>query len=471
MARKDTFDFDNEVKEIEIDDVGENAIIYAQYGQSFFLTGKAGTGKTTLIHYLQSKIISRTKIVAIVAPTGIAARNAGGVTIHSFLHLPLTIYLPTYKVKKLYKLDRAAQEMIRNLDILIIDEISMVRCDVFDMMNLVLQHYRGSEEPFGGIQVILVGDLYQLMPVVKDKDWEKLKLYYDTTFFFSSKAFQEMNCPMLELTTVHRQKGASRAARDFIDLLNNVRIGNINIKQLETLTDKYYKFKEKKYVYKNWIHVTTHRYIARRINDRKLKSIRNEKEYTFIAQKEGYFPYEDFPTEENLRLKVRARVMFVKNERTGLYQNGTMGTVTSIYGGEVTVRVDGSNSLVTVSQETWENQDYIINRKTKEIQPRVCGTFKQIPLKLAWAITVHKSQGLTFDKAVIDVSKAFTGGQVYVALSRCKELKMLRLASEITKSNIMVDPHVEKFYREQEKKKYFFFPFFFFDEEDCIEIP
>lgn len=469
MARKDTFIFDGEIKEIEIDNIGERAIIYAQYGQSFFLTGKAGTGKTTLIHYLQSKIINQSKKVAIVAPTGIAARNAGGVTIHSFLHLPLTLYLPTYKVKGLYKLDKAAQEMVKSLDILIIDEISMVRCDVFDMMNLVLQHYRDNEEPFGGIQVILVGDLYQLMPVAKEKEREKLKSFYDSMFFFSSQAYQKMHCPMLELTIVHRQKNESRSAKYFIDLLNDVRVGKINKLQLGTLTNKYTQFKAKEYVYKNWIHVTTHRYIARRINDRKLKYIRNEKEFTFIARKDGYFPEEDFPTEEVLRLKIRARVMFVRNERFGLYQNGTMGTVTSVCGDKVTVRVDGSNSFVTVTQETWENQDYIINKKTKEIQPRVCGTFTQIPLRLAWAITVHKSQGLTFDKAVIDVSKAFTGGQVYVALSRCKELKMLRLASEITKSNILVDPDVEAFYRGQGKQKYSSLPFFFFDEESYID--
>lgn len=452
MSRIDHFKYEGEQYTIEIDEVGEKVISSANKGQSFFLTGKAGTGKTTLIHYLQDRVFDSGKHIAILAPTGIAAKNAGGVTIHSFLRLPLSIYLPGHKVAGLYKLSEESINVVKNIDIMIIDEISMVRCDVFDMMNNVLQHYRNSNEPFGGIQVILVGDLYQLMPVADKEDWDKLKTCYESVFFFSSQVYKCMDCPMFELNKVHRQAGTSASAAYFVDMLNDIREGRISEKQLTTLRNKYSTYAKN---YKSWIYLTTHRKIAWKVNDKRLRNIYNQQEFCFIGEKTGYFPQDDYPTDLNLKLKIGARVMFVKNDNTtNLYRNGTMGRVISITDNQVTVELDESKQPVSVSFEIWENQDYYINKQTKTIETKTCGTFKQIPLKLAWAITIHKSQGLTFDKAVIDVGSAFTAGQVYVALSRCKQLKNIRLTSEISRDNIKVDPIVENFYKQSSNEDF-----------------
>ncbi len=446
MVRTDSFSYNGNQFDIEIDEIGEQVISHTRNGQSFFLTGKAGTGKTTLIHYLQDRVIDHNKKIAILAPTGIAAKNAGGITIHSFLRLPLSIYLPRHKIIGLYKLNQDSIEVVRSIDIMIIDEISMVRCDVFDMMDDVLRHYRKNDKPFGGIQLILVGDLYQLMPVAEDADWDKLKAYYNSVFFFNSQVYQNMHCPMLELNKVHRQEGTSRTAEYFVNLLNNVREGIISKTQLNTLQNKYDSNAQ---FYSSWIYLTTHRTKAWAINNKRLNKI-YKPERSYEAEKIGYFPQDDYPTDSILKLKEGARVMFVKNDNiSNLYKNGTLGRVVELTDDFVVVKIDDTKQTVVVSKEIWENQDYYIDKKTKTIETRVCGSFKQIPLKLAWAITIHKSQGLTFDKAVIDVGSAFTAGQVYVALSRCKRLKNIRLASEITRENIMVDPNVVKFYKNQ----------------------
>ena len=420
------------------DKYGAKALELVMNGQSLFITGKAGTGKTTVLHEMSSKCRKNNKNVVVLAPTGVAAKNAGGVTIHSFLHLPLGPYIPGMRMHKLYALNDEEIKIVNRIDLMIIDEVSMVRCDLLDEIDDVLKHYRKSKLPFGGIQIVMFGDLYQLMPVAPEEDWEKLKEKYDSPYFFSSKILQRMDCPMFELKIIHRQD-----ERNFVTLLNNVRLGHVSSTELKELEGRY----RKDFIPKDdegYIRLTTHNWRSKSYNNRRLEELPG-KSYEYKAFIEDFFPKEEWPTNYVLELKRGARVMFIKNDNEyGQYVNGTLGTIISLQDRSVVVRTDDGYE-VDVERQTWDFYRYHINKKTKEIEATLCGSFKQYPLKLAWAVTIHKSQGLTFDKVIIDAGRAFTYGQVYVALSRCRRFHGIVLVSPITSKIIKTDPIVSEY--------------------------
>lgn len=419
----------------------DKALELVESGMSLFITGKAGAGKTTLLKRIKERANNKHKHVVVLSPTGVAAKNAMGVTIHSFLHLPLSPYFPGYKNRDLYKLSTLESSIVRMLDMIIIDEISMVRCDLLDMVDNVLKHYRNSNEAFGGIQIVFFGDLYQLMPVEKAEDNEKLKKYYDSPYFFSSKVYKQKQYPLFELKNVHRQE-----EMDFVKMLNHVRTGQVTPTELKMLQSRYSpQTKEDD----NTILLTTHNYRARRHNEQKLEEL-NGRGHEYKAYKEGFFPTEEWPTSYKLVLKVGARVMFVRNDPDKQYVNGTLGRVIELDEKEVKVRLDDGKSI-WVTRQKWDKQHYVINNRTKEITTEVCGSFTQLPLRLAWAVTIHKSQGLTFDKVVIDAGRAFTHGQVYVALSRCRKFRGITLVSPINQKAIKIDPFVVKFMSEAKR--------------------
>ena len=413
-------------------------------GESLFITGKAGTGKTTLLKWLCNKFKDR-KTIAIVAPTGVAAKNAGGVTIHSLLRLPLNPYLPGMKIPNLYALRKNEDiQAIKEIDILIIDEVSMVRCDVMDAMDDILRHYRKSAKPFGGVQVVMFGDLYQLMPVIKDDEWDELKKHYASPYFFSSDVYARLDCTVIELAKIYRQQDS-----DFIALLNHVRDGILlpgDKRDLESRYDKNFVPNDKD----GYIRLTTHNWMAKSYNRQKLESLESEL-FEYKAYIDGFFPKQEFPTEYVIQLKRGARVMFVRNDNTDRqYVNGTLGTVVDLNDRYIEVLTDDGKD-VEVTRQTWDFDKYKFNKETKELEIEHCGSFNQYPLRLAWSVTVHKSQGLTFDKVVIDVGRAFTYGQVYVALSRCRHFHGIILVSDVKEKNIKADPEVKKFLQETER--------------------
>ena len=413
------------------------AIDLIHKGYSLFITGKAGTGKTMLLRKIVSEL-EHDKKVAIAAPTGVAAKNAGGVTLHSLFRLPLSIYLPGHSVPKLHNQSPQKKAFLRQLDLLIIDEVSMVRCDVLDMVDKVLKKCRGNQEPFGGLQVVMFGDLRQLMPVAKDEEEKELRDYYESLYFFSSKVMESCNIPMLELTTVHRQNDSS-----FIGMLNNIRDG-ILTRQDSIALNKRIKYNFYPSDSEHYIRLTTHKWKAKWYNNKRMLELPSE-ERIYDGSIEGFYSYLDLPADMHLTLKKGARVMFVANDNeTGQYVNGTLGVVESLGDNKITVFTDEGN-LIHVGCREWINYDYRINKTTKEVEQYRVGAYVQFPLKLAWAITIHKSQGLTFDRAVIDAGKSFAPGQVYVALSRCRTLDSIVLASRITQDVVSIDPIVEDY--------------------------
>lgn len=418
------------------------AVELAKAGVSFFITGKAGTGKTMLLEEIVRRLGKHR--CAVTAPTGVAARHAGGQTMHSLLGLPLAPYIPGHRLSGLYKLPLEKQMAINLFDVLIIDEVSMVRCDLMDMMDDVLRHYRNSDKPFGGMQVILFGDLYQLMPVAKDDEWEKLKRYYNSPYFFSSDVLRRMRVPILELTTVHRQSD-----NKFVDLLNRVRDGILTYEDERRLMTRYNnEFDPADSL--GYIRLTTHRYKARKINVAKLDDL-SAQPYEYKALIEGIYPKEDWPTDYVLTFKLGVRVMFIANDNWNFkFVNGTLGTVVDLDEKEVTVATDDGQQI-TVGRRSWDFYDYRINRQTKVVEQRLLGTFHQIPLQLAWSVTIHKSQGLTFDRVVVDAGKAFAAGQVYVALSRCRTLSGIVLTSKISKDAVRMDERVTEYIQLTEK--------------------
>ena len=407
-------------------------------GQSLFITGKAGTGKTTLLKTITADLKRRGKNVVVLSPTGVAAINAGGVTIHSFLHLPLSIYLPGMKVTGLYSLDTNERELIKAIDTIIIDEVSMVRCDLIDMVDDVLRHYRGNKNPFGGIQIVFFGDMYQLMPVATKEDREALLEKYKSIYFFSSRVYEKLNCSMIELKHIYRQESI-----DFIDLLDHVRRGSVTLPDMRMIKNRYMASIPDK---GNVIRLTTHNRLARNYNNKMLDGLDSEL-YEYKAKIDGYYSAEDMPADYILRLKKGARVMFVKNDTsTQRYINGTLGKVMRLSDNIITVKKD-DGECIDVERASWDRMRYHINKVTKSIDVEVCATFRQFPLRQAWAVTIHKSQGMTFDNVVIDAGKAFTYGQVYVALSRCRTFHGISLASDITEKVIKTDPVVVEFMR------------------------
>ena len=408
-------------------------------GGNLFLTGKAGTGKTTFLRQLKRTTAKRN---VVLAPTGIAAINAEGMTIHSFFQLPFAPYVPDTSVLQngRYKFSRDKIRIMRSLDLIVIDEISMVRADLLDAVDSVLRHYRRSKRPFGGVQLLLIGDLGQLAPVAKDEEWSLLSRYYDTPYFFSSRALQQTDYSVVELTHVYRQSD-----RRFVELLNKVRDNCADASVLAQLNSRYipgFRPREED----GYIRLTTHNAMAQSENSAELAKLPGET-FTFRAEVEGKFPELSFPTDEVLELKKNAQVMFVKNDSSPekRYYNGMIGRVTAISSKGFCVRPKDSDETIDVTPEEWENNRYELDEATKEIKEVREGLFRQYPVKTAWAITIHKSQGLTFSHAIIDASLSFAHGQTYVALSRCKTLEGLVLSAPLSARSIIRDASVDAF--------------------------
>ena len=403
-----------------------------------FLTGKAGTGKTTFLRRLRSDLPKR---MVVLAPTGIAAINAEGMTIHSFFQLPFAPFVPggNYQQDKKYSIRKEKLKLIRSLDLLVIDEISMVRADLLDAVDDMLRKIRRNQQPFGGVQLLLIGDLQQLSPVVKDEEWTMLSQYYETPFFFSSLALKRSNFVTVELEKVYRQSDEA-----FISLLNSIREGRADAQVLQRLNQRYIPgFKADKS--EGYVQLVTHNWQAHKINNEELEALDGESR-TYSAKVDGKFPEYSYPTDEELTLKPGAQVMFVKNDSEKRFFNGMIGEVTSLSRDGFEVRPkDKPDTLISVKPEEWTNTRYGLDEKTKEIKEFVDGTFTQYPVKLAWAITIHKSQGLTFDRVMIDASGAFAHGQTYVALSRCRTLEGIVLTSTISPSAVIADQNIEKF--------------------------
>lgn len=407
---------------------------------NIFLTGKAGTGKTTFLRRLKEESSKR---IVVVAPTGIAAINAEGVTIHSFFQLSFAPFIPDaqYKLKEQqYRFSKQKIRVIQSIDTLVIDEISMVRADLLDAVDNVLRRFRKNHLPFGGVQMVMIGDLGQLAPVAKDDEWQMLSRYYDTPYFFSSLALKSTRYAIVELKTVYRQSDSH-----FVELLNRVRDNRADDSVLAALNSRYIPNFQPP-VEEGYIRLTTHNFQAQQENDRQLALLPG-KPYTYEASITGKYPEMLFPTEQTLTLKEGAQVMFVKNDSSAdkAFYNGMIGTVTEINDKNLFVRTKDTGVVIKVEPEQWENTRYDINERTNEITEEVEGTFTQFPVKPAWAITVHKSQGLTFDRAIIDVQRAFTHGQTYVALSRCRTLEGLVLSAPLPMSAIIRDGAVDDY--------------------------
>ena len=412
-------------------------------GRSIFLTGKAGTGKTT---FLKTVVEQSSKRCIVVAPTGVAAINAGGMTIHSFFQLPFSPFVPGAKIESKFDFGKEKRKIISSLDLLIIDEISMVRSDLLDAIDSVLRRYRDRYKPFGGVQLMMIGDLQQLTPVVTPEDERMLSPYYDTPYFFGSKALAQIDYVTIQLEKVYRQQDDI-----FLTLLNHIREGHPTTEDLALLNSRY----QPAFIPKpeeGYIRLTTHNQMANNYNETELQKLPG-RAYTYQAKIDGTFPEYSYPTAETLTLKVGAQVMFVKNDPSGnhLYYNGRIGHVTYADSSRLQVYCPGDDEAIEVEPLEWENSRYTLNEETREIETEVLGKFSQLPLRLAWAITIHKSQGLTFERAIIDASLSFAPGQVYVALSRCKTLEGMVLASQIPPHAIISDTRVETYIAHQEE--------------------
>lgn len=424
----------------------ELAYEYVYYtNKSVFLTGRAGTGKTTFLHGIRNESAKR---MAVVAPTGVAAINAGGMTIHSLFQLPFGPYLPgnAREASRQRRFSREKIRLIRSLDLLVIDEISMVRADLLDGIDDVLRRYKNSLLPFGGVQLLMIGDLHQLPPVVKEEEWYLLREHYRTPYFFGSIALQEIRPVVVELKHIYRQSDET-----FIHLLNKVRNNAIDADVLEILNSRFdpnFQAREED----AYITLTTHNRSADKINARKLDEI-SSKVHTFSAEITGNFPAYAYPTHEELELKPGAQVMFVKNdlEAEKRYYNGKIGKIVRIVEDEIYVLCPGDRDEITVTPSEWKNVKYALNEQSKEVEEEVVGVFTQYPLRLAWAITIHKSQGLTFERVILDAKAAFAHGQVYVALSRCKSFEGIVLHSKIDYSSVRTDTVVKNFTEAAEK--------------------
>ena len=418
----------------------ELAFDYVQHtNKNIFLTGKAGTGKTTFLHRIRAESLKRT---VVVAPTGVAAINAKGMTIHSFFQLPFGPYVPGSKPdpSRQRNFTRKKINLIKSVDLLIIDEISMVRADMLDAIDEVLRKYKNRRMPFGGAQLLMIGDLHQLPPVVKEEEWRLLNEHYQTPYFFGSQALQMTNPITVQLKHIYRQSDDT-----FIHLLNKVRDNQMDAEILETLNGRFredFQPKEEE----GYITLTSHNAAAYKINQTKLDDLATPL-HQFTAKIEGNFPNQSYPTEETLSFKEGAQVLFIKNDTSmdKLYYNGKIGQITRIDEGVIYVKCPGDPSEIGVGMVSWTNVKYDLDEKTKEVTEEEIGKFTQYPLKLAWAITIHKSQGLTFERAIIDAAAAFAHGQVYVALSRCKSFEGVVLHSRIDYSSVKTDTVVKNY--------------------------
>lgn len=401
--------------------------------ENIFLTGNAGTGKTTFLNLLRTQTAKR---MVVLAPTGVAAINAKGQTIHSFFQLPFTPFLPEYKKEK-GQIKKDKINIFRTIDLLVIDEISMVRADLLDAIDDRLREYRKQKySPFGGVQCLFIGDLQQLPPVVRDEDWALMQKHYSTPFFFSSKALQESSYVTIELKKIYRQ-----ADEKFISILNEVRNNQLSMESLNELNKHYLPEYEPK---EGEIFLTTHNKIADAFNEKKLNELEEESNiYNAIIK--DRFPESMYPVDESLELKIGAQVMFTRNNRDANYYNGKIGTIIDLSEHKITIKCKEDAFPIVAERETWENTEIKIDKESKDQYEEVVGSFSQFPLRLAWAITIHKSQGLTFDRAIIDAIASFSHGQVYVALSRCKSLDGMVLKSPIKLESIITDLNVTRY--------------------------
>lgn len=424
----------NSIEHNEIFDLAYRFV--TETSENIFITGKAGTGKTTFLKYLKENC---SKNIIVAAPTGVAAINAGGVTLHSLFQLPFHPFLPTKNNKdellSKIRFNRQRQDLMRKMELLVIDEISMVRSDTMDAIDTILKSVRRKHDvPFGGVQLLCIGDLYQLPPVARREEWSILQEYYSSEFFFDSNVIKEQMPMLIELIKIYRQKEDS-----FVDMLNKVRNNKMNADDFD---DLHLRFNPgfRPSIEEKYITLTSHNNQADQINHRELHKL-TTKPVIYEAVIEDDFPENSYPAEGSLVLKTGAQVMFLKNDVVSKrYFNGKIGIVKSLKPDEIVVECDGTDILV--SQETWENSRYTLNRDDGKLQQETLGTFTQFPLRLAWAITIHKSQGLTFEKVMIDAGAAFSSGQVYVALSRCTSLDGIVLLSKIPATAIYSNENV-----------------------------
>jgi len=423
-----------------------------QSNKNVFLTGKAGTGKTT---FLKEIVATSHKKMVVVAPTGIAAINAEGVTIHSMFQLPFGAFLPVDNIseysggqvnsrshiRKNFRLGGIKQKLLRELELLIIDEVSMLRSDMLDAIDFVLRFTRKKGNlPFGGVQVLFIGDLLQLPPVVKNGEWNYLKSYYSSSFFFDALVIRDNPPVYIELDKVYRQQDEK-----FIHLLNNFREDKVSQEDI-ALLNEHYQADFSSTEEDEYIMLTTHNHKADNLNNTKLKELTGET-YKYKAWVDGDFKENSYPLPYDLEFKVGAQIMFVKNDPSGEQQfyNGKIGKIVSLSDNEIEVGFKDTDETVMVEKYQWENIRYQLDPATNEIMESVKGTFTTYPIKLAWAITVHKSQGLSFDKAVLDLEGAFASGQVYVALSRLRSLEGLVLTSKINFSSLAKNQQVSSY--------------------------
>jgi hypothetical protein len=438
----------------QLTDIAKIAVRYVNTtNRLIFLTGKAGSGKTTLLRY----IINNTyKNVAVAAPTGIAAINAKGVTLHSLLQLPFGTFIPEDNAVDFsktseqintpktflqqFKMYGNKRQIIRNLELLIIDEVSMLRADILDCMDLILRMVRKNPQPFGGLQIMFIGDLNQLPPVIKQYEWQYLNKYYKTGYFFEALALQKTEMVYIELDKIFRQSDP-----DFTDILNRLRDNHLSDTDIEKLNQHYEEGVEDSQK-EGYINITTHNRKADLINEKALKSLKTS-ERSYKAEIEGDFPENMFPLPEKLNFKIGAQVIFIKNDTSGeaRYFNGKIGEISEMNEDTIKVKLKNPKDEVTVERYEWMNQRYSLDKSTNELQEKCLGTFKQFPLKLAWAITVHKSQGLTFEKAILDLSDSFAPGQMYVALSRLTGLEGLILSKPISNIPFELDKSLRQF--------------------------
>lgn len=425
----------------------ELAELYANNtNRCMFITGKAGTGKTTFLKHLRD---TTTKNIAVVAPTGVAAINAEGVTIHSFFQLPTRPFPPTQEAYRLLfaeqRIRNRKRRLFKNLEILIIDEISMVRADVLDAIDAVLQHYRNRRQPFGGVQVIMFGDLFQLSPVVRSGEEEQLmRTYYQGPYFFNSLVMQNNSIIYIEFDHIYRQQN-----QQFVDILNEVRNNHLSPQSKALLNTRYipdYQNTDSDF----HITLTTHNNIANSINEKQLDKLQTQT-FQFEARIKDIFPENIYPADQNLEVKVGARVMFIKNDDSPekRYYNGKIGIVSEIDEEEGIITVECGSEVIQTTRTTWENIRYQEDIETGKIEEETLGSFTQFPLRLAWAITIHKSQGLTFDNVIIDAANAFAAGQVYVALSRCRSLEGIVLTSSLDNVRLTNDNSVIEYTQNQ----------------------
>jgi hypothetical protein len=452
-------DFDITDLDTENEEFKHAAELVEYTNKSVYLTGKAGTGKTTFLKYIRN--ITRKKLV-VLAPTGVAAINAGGQTIHSFFKITPSVYIPYPHDKRLrvkpssddtdkstiYDLvhyNKEKLKIIRNMELLIIDEVSMVRCDLLDLVDRILRVFRRKENiAFGGVQVVLIGDTFQLPPVVKNDEWSIMEQYYKSPFFFSAEVMKENPLIYIELKKIYRQN-----EQDFIDLLNRVRTSQITQGDIDVLNSKLdCSFTPSKT--DNYITLATTNRIVEDANVSKLAELDSELK-CYEAEVKDVFPENIMPTDRLLSLKEGAQVMFIKNDKDKRYFNGKIGKVAKLNAQEIFVEIEneGISNTIMVQPQIWENVKYSWNEEKKKIEEEIIGSFLQFPIKLAWAITVHKSQGLTFEKVIADIGSSFASGQVYVALSRCTSFNGIVLKSRINRSAIKTDRRVLDFAEEE----------------------